>query len=86
MIRKYRLKSPPFIVIGLGKGAEIDYGSDLDIIRRRRGREEPAETSNHGGGDFVCVEPTEMGVVFHADARLRPDGAQKGLWVHAGGV
>src|SRR4029077_12283978 len=34
VMRKHRLKAPPFAIIGLGKlgGAEIDYGSDLDIV------------------------------------------------------
>src|SRR5204863_8686048 len=34
VMRRHRLKPPPFVIIGLGKlgGAEIDYGSDLDII------------------------------------------------------
>ena len=34
VMRKHKLKAAPFVVIGLGKlgGAEIDYGSDLDII------------------------------------------------------
>ena len=33
-LRRHRIKSPPFVIMGLGKlgGAEIDYGSDLDII------------------------------------------------------
>src|SRR5262249_28498053 len=34
IMKKRRPKSPPFVIIGLGKlgGAEIDYGSDLDIL------------------------------------------------------
>ena len=34
VMRRHRLKTPPFVIIGLGKlgGAEIDYGSDLDIM------------------------------------------------------
>src|SRR4029077_20903059 len=34
VLRKHKLSKPPFGVIGLGKlgGAEIDYGSDLDLI------------------------------------------------------
>src|SRR4029077_11932242 len=33
-MRKHKLKTAPFVIIGLGKlgGVEIDYGSDLDII------------------------------------------------------
>ena len=34
VMRKHKLKAPPFVIIGLGKlgGAEIDYGSDLDVV------------------------------------------------------
>ncbi len=34
VLRKHKLKTPPFVIIGLGKlgGAEIDYGSDLDVV------------------------------------------------------
>ena len=34
VMRKHKLKTPPFVIIGLGKlgGAEIDYGSDLDVL------------------------------------------------------
>ena len=34
VMRKHKLKTPPFVIIGLGKlgGAEIDYGSDLDVV------------------------------------------------------
>jgi glutamate-ammonia-ligase adenylyltransferase len=34
VLRRHKLKNPPLAVIGLGKlgGAEIDYGSDLDIV------------------------------------------------------
>src|SRR5207344_1543747 len=34
VLQRNRIKHPPFTIIGLGKlgGAEIDYGSDLDII------------------------------------------------------
>jgi glutamate-ammonia-ligase adenylyltransferase len=82
---KHRLKSPPFAIIGLGKfgGAEIDYGSDLDIIF----------IANAGARDLRKLQQlarelmelisnrTELGIVFHTDARLRPDG-EKGLLVN----
>src|SRR2546430_3720602 len=34
VLRKNKIKAAPFVIIGLGKlgGAEIDYGSDLDIV------------------------------------------------------
>jgi glutamate-ammonia-ligase adenylyltransferase len=79
------LKTSPLVIIGLGKlgGAEINYGSDLDIIF----------VTDAGAGDLpalqrVAVEVmemlssrTELGVAFHTDARLRPDG-EKGLLVN----
>src|SRR5260221_10418126 len=82
---KHKLKTSPLVIIGLGKlgGAEINYGSDLDILF----------VTNAGAGDLpalqrVAVEVmemlssrTELGVAFHTDARLRPDG-EKGLLVN----
>ena len=85
IIRKYRLKSPPFVVIGLGKlgGAEIDYGSDLDIIfvAGVDVRNLPKLQTMAAEILDLLSSRTEMGVVFHADARLRPDG-EKGLLVN----
>ena len=83
--RKYKLKSPPFCVIGLGKlgGREINYGSDLDIIFVA-----PAAARNLPQLHRIAAElmdllsaPTEMGATFPTDARLRPDG-DKGLLVN----
>jgi glutamate-ammonia-ligase adenylyltransferase len=85
VVRKYRLKKPPFAIIGLGKlgGAEIDYGSDLDIVF----------VTDAAAKDLPRLQPmavevmdllstrTELGLVFHVDARLRPDG-EKGLLVN----
>ncbi len=85
VMRRHRLKSPPFVIIGLGKlgGAEIDYGSDLDLLFVAR----------DSAGDLVRLgrlalevisllsQRTEQGIVFHTDARLRPDG-EKGLLVN----
>jgi [glutamine synthetase] adenylyltransferase / [glutamine synthetase]-adenylyl-L-tyrosine phosphorylase len=85
MMRKHRLKTPPFVIIGLGKlgGAEVDYGSDLDIIF-------VADTSAKNlvklgklaldVMDLLSAR-TELGIVFQTDARLRPDG-EKGLLVN----
>ena len=84
-LRKRRRKSPPFVIIGLGKlgGREIDYGSDLDIVFVA-----PPGTKNLPELQKVAIEiieslssPTEFGVAFHLDARLRPDG-EKGLLVN----
>jgi glutamate-ammonia-ligase adenylyltransferase len=84
-VRKNKLKVSPFVIVGLGKlgGAEIDYGSDLDIIF----------VSNAAAKDLpklgrlalevmdLVSARTELGIVFQTDARLRPDG-EKGLLVN----
>lgn len=80
-----KLKSPPFVIIGLGKlgGQEIDYGSDLDIFFVA-----PDKSTNLQALSPLALEVmdllsrrTEQGMVFHTDARLRPDG-DKGLLVN----
>jgi glutamate-ammonia-ligase adenylyltransferase len=85
VMRKNKIKTPPFAVIGLGKlaGCEIDYGSDLDIIFVA-----DAKTTGLPKFQRLAVEVmdllsrrTERGIVFHTDARLRPDG-EKGLLVN----
>lgn len=85
VMRRYKLKAPPFVIVGLGKlgGAEIDYGSDLDIIFVA---DAPAKQLPKLGRlaleviDLISAR-TELGLVFHTDARLRPDG-EKGLLVN----
>ena len=85
VMRRNKIKAPPFVIIGLGKlaGCEIDYGSDLDIVF-------VADTKANGLAKFqrLAVEVmdllsrrTEQGIVFQTDARLRPDG-EKGLLVN----
>ncbi len=83
--RRHKLKEPPFAVIGLGKlgGAEIDYGSDLDIVFVA-----PADAKNLQKLSRLAVEfmdlvsrRTEQGLLFQTDPRLRPDG-EKGLLVN----
>jgi len=85
VMRKNKLKSAPFVIIGLGKlgGAEIDYGSDLDIFFVA-----DSKTKNLAGLAGLAIEVmelvstrTEQGLTFHTDARLRPDG-EKGLLVN----
>jgi glutamate-ammonia-ligase adenylyltransferase len=86
VLRKHKLKTPPFVIIGLGKlgGAEIDYGSDLDVVFVADSK---AKNLSALGSlalelmDLVSAR-TEQGVVFRTDARLRPDG-EKGLLVNA---
>jgi [glutamine synthetase] adenylyltransferase / [glutamine synthetase]-adenylyl-L-tyrosine phosphorylase len=85
VLLRHKLKTPPFVIIGLGKlgGSEIDYGSDLDILFVA-----DAKTRNLAKAKSVALEVlellstrTELGLVFHTDARLRPDG-EKGLLVN----
>ncbi len=85
VMRRHKIKTPPFVIIGLGKlgGAEIDYGSDLDIVFVA-----DAKTKHVAKLPALAAEVmdllssrTEQGVVFHTDARLRPDG-DKGLLVN----
>ena len=85
VLRKHRLRRAPFAIIGLGKlgGAEIDYGSDLDILFVAH-----SKVGNAAKLKALALEVmellssrTEQGLVFHIDARLRPDG-EKGLLVN----
>ena len=85
VVRANKLRAAPFVVIGLGKlgGAEITYGSDLDVqfVADDKAKSLPqlqplaAEVM-----DLLSVQ-TEQGAVFKTDARLRPDG-EKGLLVN----
>jgi len=82
---KNNIRTPPFVIIGLGKlgGCEIDYGSDLDILFVT---DAPAKALPKLLRLAVEVmellsRRTEQGKVFHTDARLRPDG-EKGLLVN----
>jgi glutamate-ammonia-ligase adenylyltransferase len=85
VMRKRKLKSPPFVIIGLGKlgGNEINYGSDLDILFVTG-----AEPKDLPGLQRLAAEVmdlvsrrTDKGATFQTDARLRPDG-EKGLLVN----
>jgi glutamate-ammonia-ligase adenylyltransferase len=89
VMRQRRLKRPPFAVIGLGKlgGAELTYGSDLDVMFVA-----DDAVKNLAGLQPLAAElmdlltaKTEAGAVFALDARLRPDG-EKGLLVNTLGA
>ena len=86
VMRRNRLKTPPFAIIGLGKlgGAEIDYGSDLDIVfvSQPKARNLPKLSALALQVMDLVSTRTEQGLVFHTDARLRPDG-EKGLLVNS---
>jgi glutamate-ammonia-ligase adenylyltransferase len=85
VMRKHKLKQPPFAVIGLGKlgGGEIDYGSDLDILFVADAAEKHLPKLGRLALEFteLISTRTEAGIVFVTDARLRPDG-EKGLLVN----
>jgi [glutamine synthetase] adenylyltransferase / [glutamine synthetase]-adenylyl-L-tyrosine phosphorylase len=85
VLRRHRLKRSPFAIIGLGKlgGVELTYGSDLDImfVARPTTRNLPALQRLAAELMELLSSPTEFGVAFLTDARLRPDG-EKGLLVN----
>jgi len=85
VMRKHKVKAPPFVIIGLGKlgGAEIDYGSDLDVVFVANARAKALTESARLAREVLDLVSarTEQGVVFRTDARLRPDG-EKGLLVN----
>lgn len=84
-LRQLKIRSCPIAIIGLGKlgGAELNYGSDLDVlfvaddkVRNLPKLQRIAVTVM----DLIGGQ-TERGVAFELDARLRPDG-EKGLLVN----
>jgi glutamine synthetase adenylyltransferase len=83
--RNHKLKSPPFTIIGWGKlgGLELNYGSDLDItfVAPPNARQLPKLQGMAVELMDLLSSPTEFGVAFVTDARLRPDG-EKGLLVN----
>jgi [glutamine synthetase] adenylyltransferase / [glutamine synthetase]-adenylyl-L-tyrosine phosphorylase len=85
VMRKHGIKAPPFVIIGLGKlgGAEIDYGSDLDVVfvADSKAKDLPKLARLALEVLELVSARTEHGVVFRTDARLRPDG-DKGLLVN----
>ncbi|MHB8523097.1 MAG: bifunctional [glutamate--ammonia ligase]-adenylyl-L-tyrosine phosphorylase/[glutamate--ammonia-ligase] adenylyltransferase [Limisphaerales bacterium] len=85
VLRKHKIKGAPFVIIGLGKlgGAELTYGSDLDIVFvagskvKNLARLQPLAVEVM---DLLSSQ-TQSGAAFATDARLRPDG-EKGLLVN----
>ena len=77
------------VIIGLGKlgGSEIDYGSDLDLlfVTDAKAKELPKLQRLAVEVMELMSRRTEQGIVFHTDARLRPDG-EKGLLVNTLGA
>lgn len=85
VMREHKLKSPPFVIIGLGKlgGMEINYGSDLDIVfvTAAKAKALPKLQKLAARVMELLSRRTERGMVCETDARLRPDG-EKGLLVN----
>lgn len=86
VMRRHQLRQPPFVIIGLGKlgGAEIDYGSDLDIIFVADDRIKGLDRLGRLALEVMDLlsARTAQGMLFKTDARLRPDG-EKGRLVNS---
>lgn len=89
VMRKNRFKFAPLCVLGLGKlgGREINYGSDLDLEFVTTATAKQLPQLQRLAVEFIDLlgGRTEMGVVYHLDTRLRPDG-EKGLLVNTVGA
>jgi glutamate-ammonia-ligase adenylyltransferase len=85
VLTRYRLKKAPFAVVGMGKlgGAELTYGSDLDVLFVAPGNRTPLAKLHQLATETMdlLASQTELGTAYQIDARLRPDGA-KGLLVN----
>ncbi len=86
VLHRHKIKTPPFVIIGLGKlgGKEIDYGSDLDILFVAHDKAKDLTALSRLALEVTDLvsRRTEQGMLFHTDARLRPDG-EKGLLVNS---
>jgi glutamate-ammonia-ligase adenylyltransferase len=85
VLRKHHLEAAPFAIIGLGKlgGTELTYGSDLDLTFVASSKTKDLSKLQRLAAEVMELlsSPTELGVAFVTDARLRPDG-DKGLLVN----
>ncbi|HZO84936.1 MAG TPA: bifunctional [glutamate--ammonia ligase]-adenylyl-L-tyrosine phosphorylase/[glutamate--ammonia-ligase] adenylyltransferase, partial [Verrucomicrobiae bacterium] len=85
VLRKHRIKKPPFVIIGFGKlgGQEINYGSDLDLMFVAEDRVKNLPKLQRIATEILDMlsRQTELGIAFVTDTRLRPDG-EKGLLVN----
>jgi [glutamine synthetase] adenylyltransferase / [glutamine synthetase]-adenylyl-L-tyrosine phosphorylase len=86
VLRRHKMKRPPFAILGLGKlgGQELTYGSDLDIIfvAEPGNKHMPMLQKLAVEVMDLLSDSTEHGMAFATDARLRPDG-EKGLLVNS---
>jgi [glutamine synthetase] adenylyltransferase / [glutamine synthetase]-adenylyl-L-tyrosine phosphorylase len=83
--RRHQRRKPPFAILGLGKlgGTELTYGSDLDLTFVASSGTRDSSRLQRLAAEVMDLlsGPTEFGVAFVTDARLRPDG-EKGLLVN----
>ncbi len=86
VMKRNRIRKPPFAIIGLGKlgGRELVYASDLDIIFVAENAVKDLPKLQKLAVELMELlsKRTEDGTTFETDARLRPDG-EKGLLVNA---
>jgi glutamate-ammonia-ligase adenylyltransferase len=86
VLRRHKIKRPPLVILGLGKlgGQELTYGSDLDIIFVAESGQKQMPKLQKLAIEVMDLlsAPTEHGMAFATDARLRPDG-EKGLLVNS---
>lgn len=86
-----RLDAVDWVIVALGKlgGSELSVHSDLDLVVLYRGDSSDSDTFV-AFQRFVrdmerCLEePTEDGVAFHVDTRLRPEGRKGALAIPVG--
>ncbi len=86
--RRYGPAAAPFAILALGKlgGREMGYGSDLDLVFVYEGGHAidsgmaPTQYFAEVAAQTIKIlkEPTRYGILYHIDARLRPDG-NKGI-------
>ena len=68
ILRRHRIKKPPFAIIGLGKlgGREINFGSDLDIVFIASGKARNLERQAKLAAELMQLlsERTAAGTTF----------------------
>ncbi|MGI9455819.1 MAG: hypothetical protein ACR2NU_04615 [Aeoliella sp.] len=77
-----------FVVLALGKlgGLELNYSSDIDLILIYEGEGQTSGRRSTSNQEFferlsrdmvkLLTEPTDLGVVYRVDLRLRPEGSR----------
>lgn len=77
-----------FVILGLGKlgGCELNYSSDIDLVFLSDGDGQSDGARPITNSEYferlarhivkLLTEPTEMGIAYRVDLRLRPEGSQ----------